>query len=100
MSDHIVSVKTYTAIFATLLVLLGITIGAAYINMGPFNIVIAISIAVVKGLLIILYFMHVRYSSRLTMLFAAAAFFWLLILIGLLLTDYIPRFGGGDWPVA
>ncbi len=91
MEHHIIPVRTYLIIFAALFILLIITVAAYYIDVGPFNIVIAMTIATVKALLIILYFMHVRFSNRLTWVFAGAAFFWLGILLGLTLTDYLSR---------
>jgi len=93
MSGHVVSLKTYGAVFAALMALLAITVGVAYVQLGRFNVVAALTIAVVKALIIILYFMHVRYSPRLTWIFVSAGFFWLLILLSLLSTDYISR----DW---
>lgn len=91
MDHHIISQKTYALIFAALFVLLVLTVAASYVDIGILNIVIAMTIAVAKAVLIILYFMHVRYSSRLTWVFAVAAFFWLGILLGLTMTDYISR---------
>ena len=90
----IVPKKTYVFVWATLLVLLFATWGFAMLNLHPFNAVIAMTIALVKMLLIILFFMHVRYSSRLTWLFAAAGFLWLAILILLTLNDYLTRGAG------
>jgi len=81
----------YVLIWASLLVLLLLTWGVAQVNLGPLNIVAALAIAVTKMLLVILYFMHVRYSSRLTWLFVAAGFIWLLIMIDLTLSDYLTR---------
>ena len=91
MEHHVIPVRTYLIIFAALFVLLFLTVGAYFINVGPFNIMIAMTIAIIKALLIILYFMHVRFSNRLTWVFAGAAFFWLGILLGLTLTDYLSR---------
>jgi cytochrome c oxidase subunit 4 len=86
--------KTYYAVFAALMVLLALTVLVAYEDFGsPWNIVIALTIAVVKAVLVILYFMHVRYSSRLTWVFVCAGFFWFLLLIGITLSDYVSR----DW---
>jgi len=78
-------------VFAVLIVLLVVTVVAAQFNLGVFNIVIALTIAIFKALLIILYFMHVRYSTRLAWVFAGAGFVWLAILIGLTLNDYASR---------
>jgi cytochrome c oxidase subunit 4 len=91
MEHHVIPVRTYLMIFAALLVLLILTVLASAIDIGPLNIVLAMMIAVAKALLIILYFMHVRYSSRLTWVFAAAAFVWLAILLTLTMADYIGR---------
>jgi len=81
-------VGTYLLIYVLLLALLIATVSAAGVNMGPWNIVTALLIAVVKALLVILFFMHVRHSSRLTWIFAGAAFLWLTLLLGLTLSEY------------
>jgi cytochrome c oxidase subunit 4 len=92
MSGHQIPKKTYYLIFAVLMVLLALTVAVAYIDLGrTLNIVIAMTIAIIKATLVILYFMHVRYSSRLTWLFVGAGFFWFLILVGLTFSDYISR---------
>jgi cytochrome c oxidase subunit IV len=91
MNCHIVSRKIYFIIWASLLLLLLLTWGVAQFNLGPFNAVAALTIAVTKMLLVILYFMHVRYSERRTWVFVAAGFIWLLIMIYLTLGDYLTR---------
>ena len=92
MSGHQIPKKTYYLIFAVLMVLLALTVAVAYIDLGrTLNIVIAMTIAVIKATLVVLYFMHVRYSSRLTWLFVGAGFLWFLILVGLTFSDYISR---------
>jgi cytochrome c oxidase subunit IV len=68
-----------------------LTWGIAFSNLGIFNPVVALAIACIKATLVILYFMHVRYSDRLTMVTVGAGFFWLLILITLSLSDYLSR---------
>lgn len=88
---HIVSLKTNLLIFGALLALLVLTIVAARFDLGAFNMAIALTIASAKALLIILYFMHVRYSSKLAWLFAGAGFFWLGIMIVLMFADYASR---------
>ena len=93
MSEHIVPRTTYFSVFAALLVGTAITVFAANINFGKMNDVIAMTIAVTKMLLVLLFFMHVRYSSRLIWVIVASMFFWLLILLLLTLTDYTSR----DW---
>jgi len=87
----IVSRKVYFVVWATLLVLLFATWGLAQLNLQPLGVVIAMAIAVTKMVLIILYFMHVRYSSRLTWIFAGAGFLWLALFILLTLNDYFTR---------
>jgi cytochrome c oxidase subunit 4 len=91
MKSRIEPKKTYMTIWGALLGLLALTWGLAEINLGPFNVVAALTIAVTKMLLVILFFMHVRHSSRLTWLFVAAGFIWLLIMIDLTLSDYFTR---------
>ncbi len=91
MSHHVVPVRVYIGIFVALMVLVALTIGAAFVHLGPLNLPIALTIASVKALLILLYFMHVRYSSHISWIYAGAGFFWLLILIVLTLSDYLTR---------
>ena len=90
--DHVVSIKLYSAIFGALLVMTLATAGAAFIDLGGnLNTVVAMLIAACKALLVILFFMHVRYSSRLTWVFVGAGFFWLMILLSLTLADVLSR---------
>ena len=92
MSEHVVSKKTYYIIFGLLMILTILTVVVARIDLGGhLNDVVALTIAVIKALLVVLYFMHVRYSSRLTWVFVGAGFFWLAILIVLTLSDYMTR---------
>ena len=86
-----ISPKLYFVVWAVLLVLLFATWGMAQLNLRPFNAIVAMTIALLKMVLIILYFMHVRYSSRLTWIFAGAGFIWLAIFILLTLNDYFTR---------
>ena len=81
----------YYLVFATLAVGTVLTFVVAKIDLGFLNPIIALTIACTKATLVILFFMHVRYSSKLTMLTVAAGFFWLLIMICLSLTDYLTR---------
>jgi cytochrome c oxidase subunit 4 len=76
-----------------LLLLLGLTIGLAFLPLGRWNLVAAMAIATAKLILIALYFMHLRYSGRTFWVFAGAGFFWLVVLIGLSLSDYLTRWG-------
>ena len=90
-----ISIKIYAVVFATLLFLTALTTAMAFIDLGgELNTVVAITIAVVKAVLVILYFMHLRYSDRLTWIFAGAGFFWLLILFGGTIDDVLTR----SWP--
>jgi cytochrome c oxidase subunit IV len=91
MSEHIVEKKTYYRVFAALMALLGATVTIAYIHLGELNIIAALTIAFIKATLIILYFMHVRYSSRLLWIFVGAGFFWLGILFALSFSDFLTR---------
>jgi cytochrome c oxidase subunit 4 len=91
MSGKVIPRRTYFVIAALLLVLLAATAWVAEIDLGRFNIVVALTIAVLKALLVILYFMEVRYSSRLSWIVAGAGFFWLLILIALTMSDVLTR---------
>jgi cytochrome c oxidase subunit 4 len=91
MSAKIISPKAYVLVWLTLMILLVLTWGAAKINLGILSPLISIVIAVIKMMLVLLFFMHVRYSSRLTWVFAAAGFLWLLIMITLTMGDYLTR---------
>ena len=84
-------IRTYITVWAGLLILLGLTVGAAYVPLGPFNTITAVSIAVIKAVIIALYFMHLRNSPHLMWVFAGAGFFWLLILFTLVFGDYATR---------
>ena len=90
-AEHIVPVRIYLIIFVTLLVLTGVTTAVAYVNLGPLNVVVMLLIAFFKASLVILYFMHVRFTSRLTQVAAVSGFAWLAILIGLTLSDVLTR---------
>ncbi len=92
MSEHIVYPRVYITIFLALMVGTGLTVVAAFRDFpGPLNAVVALTIAVVKATLVVLFFMHVRYSSRLIWLVVAAALFWLAIMFALTISDYSTR---------
>ena len=93
MAEHIVSRTTYFAIFGALIVLTFLTVAVAKVDMGRWNVVAALAIAVTKATLVILYFMHIKYSKRLTQVVVTAGFLWLLLLLGLTLSDFLTR----DW---
>jgi len=90
-SVHVVPVRTYFVIFMTLLAMTALTTAAAFVDLGPFSNIVAMAIASFKATLVILFFMHVRYSTKLTSLVVTAGLFWLAILIALTLADYFTR---------
>lgn len=93
MAEHHNSptVGVYLAVFSTLMILTGVTVWVAFLDLEPFNNLVAIGIACFKALIVILFFMHVKYSSRLVWLFAGSGFVFLLILFAFTLADYISR---------
>jgi cytochrome c oxidase subunit IV len=91
MSGHVSPKSTYYLIFGTLMVATVVTVFVAFLNLGVLNFPVAISIAIVKATLVILFFMHAKYSSRLTKLIVGGAFFFLLVLLTLTMTDYMSR---------
>jgi cytochrome c oxidase subunit 4 len=92
MAEHIVSRGLYLTIGVTLLILTGVTVLAATVNLGPFNAVVALAIATIKALLVVLFFMHVKYTSeKMTRMVLLAGVFWLLLLLFLTLSDYGSR---------
>ena len=91
-TEHIITpVKTYVAVFVALLVLTGLTYLVALRDFGWLNTPIALAVALVKASLVVLIFMGVRYNTPLTKVTVVAGFFWLLILFGLTLNDYLTR---------
>jgi cytochrome c oxidase subunit IV len=92
MSEHIVSVKVYLTIFIALLAGTALTIITARMDFpGPLNAIVALSIASVKATLVVLYFMHMRYSSRLIWIVFGSALFWLALMFALTFSDYSTR---------
>ena len=91
MSEPVTSRKVYYAIFAALLLLTYATVAVAKIDLGRFNTIAALTIAVTKAVLVVLFFMHVRYSTRLTKLVVVGGFVWLALLIGLTMADVATR---------
>ena len=92
---HVVAKKTYYFVSAWLMLLLVLTVVAAQLDLGAANVPIAVAIAIGKAILIVLFFMHVRYGSPLVRLFAAGGFFGLLIMLGFILADVHAR--GSGW---
>jgi cytochrome c oxidase subunit IV len=91
MSVHVAPLRNYLLVFAALMVLTAITVAAAFMHFGPFNNVVAMAIAVTKATLVVLFFMHVKYSTRLTKLIVVAGFFWLGLMFLFTLADYMSR---------
>jgi cytochrome c oxidase subunit 4 len=91
MSDHVSPVSLYITIFLALLVGTGLTVVAAFVNLGTFNFPVAMAIAVVKASLVVWFFMHVKYQSHLTKLTLATGLFFLAILLGMMLIDYTSK---------
>lgn len=104
MSEHhVVPVKVYLAVFGALMVLTAATVVAAYFDLGAMNNVVMLGIAVFKAALVVLFFMHVRYSTRLIPLVVVGGVFFLVILFGITMADYVSRgwLGvGSPWPAA
>jgi cytochrome c oxidase subunit 4 len=91
MSGHVAPKSLYYLIFAALMVGTILTVLVAKFDLGPLNNIVMLTVACAKALLVVLFFMHVRWSTRLTWVVAASGFVWLLILFGLTLSDYMTR---------
>ena len=89
--QHIVPKSTYYTIFALLMLGTAITVAVAYLDLGPLNTVVALAIACTKATLVVLFFMHVKYSSRLTWVVVLGSVIWLGILLALTFNDYLTR---------
>lgn len=89
--SHVAPKSMYYWVFAALMIGTAITVGAAFVDLGALNNVVMLAIAITKATLVVLFFMHVRWSTRLTWVIAASGFFWLLILFGLTMQDYLTR---------
>ena len=88
---HVAPKNLYYAIFAALIVGTALTIAVAFVDLGALNNVVMLTIACAKALLVILFFMHVRWGTRLTWVVVASGFFWLLILFSITMSDYLSR---------
>ena len=91
MSGHVAPKSMYYGVFLALIAGTGLTVAVAFADLGALNNVLMLGIAMTKALLVILFFMHVRWSTRLTWVVVASGFVWLLILFGLTMTDYLTR---------
>jgi cytochrome c oxidase subunit 4 len=89
--EHGASIRALLTVYVLLMILLAATVGAAFIHLGSFNIVLAMIIAVTKAALVVWIFMHVKYGGRLVWIFAVAAFIWLGIMFTITFSDYMTR---------
>jgi cytochrome c oxidase subunit 4 len=98
MPAETMHLRTYLKTFAALMLLLVLTVGANFLEMGPFNVAVAMFISVAKALLIVLFFMEVRASRPMIWLAASAGFVWLMLMLVMMLSDYETRpWIGPDW---
>ena len=91
MSGHVAPKSLYYLVFLALIVGTILTVVVASFDLGPLNNIVMLTVACAKALLVVLFFMHVRWSTRLTWVVAASGFFWLLILFVLTMSDYMSR---------
>jgi cytochrome c oxidase subunit 4 len=91
MSGHVVPVKVYVTVFVILLIMTATTTAVSSVDLGPWNTVAALGIAVFKATLVVLFFMHLKYSPRLTHTVLMGGLFWLAILLALTLSDFMTR---------
>ncbi|HVS15149.1 MAG TPA: cytochrome C oxidase subunit IV family protein [Thermoanaerobaculia bacterium] len=92
MADvHVSPVRTYATILIALLTLTGVTVWVAFLDLGALNDVVALGVALLKAGLVILFFMHVQYAGRLVKVVVVGGFFWLMLLFGLTVMDYVTR---------
>lgn len=89
--DHVVPPRVYVTVFAILIVLTATTTAVSSVDLGPWNTVVALVIAFVKASLVVLFFMHIKYSPRLMQITVAGGLFWLAILLSLTLSDFMTR---------
>ncbi|HKV03935.1 MAG TPA: cytochrome C oxidase subunit IV family protein [Candidatus Acidoferrales bacterium] len=96
-SGHVVPVSTYVLVFVALMAGTALTTGVAYIDLGRWNTVAALTIAVIKMILVVLFFMHVKYATGLTRIVILCGFFWLAIMITLSCSDELTR--NNSWEI-
>ncbi|MDP9112628.1 MAG: cytochrome C oxidase subunit IV family protein [Acidobacteriota bacterium] len=94
MNHSVVPVKVYAAVFGALLALTITTVAVSKLELGEFNFIAAMTIAAIKGMLVVMFFMDVRRATPMTKLFVGAGLFWLAILLVFILSDYLSR----GWP--
>jgi cytochrome c oxidase subunit 4 len=91
MAEHVVSPRVYAVVFISLIIFTVTTAAVSFIDLGPFNVVVALAIATIKASLVVLFFMHARYIKGRTQLVIIAGIFWLAIMLSLTLADYTTR---------
>jgi cytochrome c oxidase subunit 4 len=91
LSEHVVPRSVYFAVFGALMVLTATTTAVSFVDLGPWNTVVALAIAFFKATLVVLFFMHVKYSPRLTQVTVGGGLLWLAILILITLSDFMTR---------
>ena len=89
--DHVTPLSVYFGIFGALMALTAITVAVAWVDLGSLNILVALGVAVVKATLVVLYFMHLKYSSKLTWVVMGSGLFWLFMLLTVIMADYATR---------
>ena len=90
-AGHVAPTSLYYRVFLALLIGTALTVAVAFVDLGAMNNVVMLTIACIKALLVILFFMHVRWGTRLTWVVVAAGFFWLLILFSVTMSDFLTR---------
>ncbi len=91
MTDHIVPPKVYIGVFAVLILMTATTTAVSFVDLGPWSTVVALGIAFFKATLVVLFFMHIKYSRRLMQITIGGGLFWLAIMLALTLSDFMSR---------
>ena len=91
MSGHVAPLKLYLGVFGILMLGTALTVLVAFYDLGALNNVVMLTVAIVKATFVVLYFMHVRWGTRLTWVIVASGFFWLLIMFTFTMADYLSR---------
>ncbi|MDG3008181.1 cytochrome C oxidase subunit IV family protein [Paludisphaera mucosa] len=90
-AHHVIEVRTYVLIYIALMLFLAATVAASFMPLGAFHLPVAMTIALIKAVLIVLFFMHVYYSAPLTWITAVGSLLWVGLLLAFLLSDYLAR---------
>ena len=91
MSNHVMPIRTYLIVFSVLIALTGLTVWAAYMDFGAWDVTVALGIASFKAILVVLYFMHVKENEPLIGLFIVGGVFWLAVMLVFTVADYVTR---------